>query len=274
MKRILNIAIIIVVTFTTPCFAKSDSTKKVQKASTAKTDIYKHLRTVHDILENESFQKHIWSLGIQFQQPGYIGLPSEIVENFRTWLLKKGWKAEPPFSNSPIEMELYAKYAKNIERLIYYLQNIDGGTALYLSPKDSESNLPICFAQKDNKSVFLLTRVASPTVLNTLRLSEKRRAAKIISSIILPSMKEFQQAFNNSDISYYGMIVIFGSKDFSKEGISSNLYAEIVCMVVSADRCKKYIEAEITADDLLDSADIYLDVGPFRDIKKIKINLD
>ncbi len=119
MNRLLSIVIIVVITVSTPCFAKSDSAKKVQKASTTKTEKVLQLANVHDILVFEKWSTTIWNLGIKYQKYEYIKSNTEVIEDFRTWLLKE---KDSGYSSGLLigrdEVVLFNKYAKNIEELI------------------------------------------------------------------------------------------------------------------------------------------------------------
>ncbi|MDD5525473.1 MAG: hypothetical protein PHV90_09570 [Smithella sp.] len=273
MKKILCIIIVIIICI--PCMAQSDSIKKVQKKNTpqAKNIPELYLAKVHDILEYEYFTENHWTLGIQFQKLDYIRSNTDVIEDFRKWLLDV--KGSGPFSTGMsiglYEISLFKKHAKSIEKLVENINFVNKEPAKYLY---NNNTVPMRFANKDNKVVFLLTKYGSQMVFNTLRVSAKDRAAKIIGSLILPAMKEFKRAFNGSGICYYGMTVFFGSKDFSKESDILNLEPEMVTMVVSSEQYQKYSEGTITDDDLLTSADIYSTDRETSDVKKIKIKFD
>jgi hypothetical protein len=89
-------------------------------------------------------------------------------------------------------------------------------------------------------------------------------------------MENFHSALKDSDISYYGMVVFFGSKDFSNDDDVLNLKPEMVSVIISTEQYKKYSEGTITDDDLINSADVYSTDRCFGycDAKKIKIKLD
>jgi hypothetical protein len=136
--------------------------------------------------------------------------------------------------------------------------------------------IPVRFAQAETGMVFLVTGVGSSTVFNTLRTTPKSRAAKIISTKILPEMETFYDFFKDTDIKYCGMAVVYGSEDFSDESISRvSLKAEVVTLVVSSENCKKFVDGIMTEDQLIDLSDIYLkdrDMG--FNVKKIKVTIE
>jgi len=272
-KKLILIFIIFVSIACTPCYAKADS-EKVKKGRTkaTKAELSLKLGNVPDSLGFETLSKTQWSLGIQFNEPDNIKSTTEVIEDIEAWVSEG---KEISF-RSKGEAKQLRKYANNIKKLIKNINYEDGQSAIYLY---SKNQLPILFAEKDGKIVFFVTKYGSKKIFNTLKVSEKKRASKIISSIILPCMKEFESAFKDTAIRYYGMVVIYGSEDFSKNNdvLSSQgeMKAEMVSMVVSAEQCKKFVNAEITDADLIATADIYSsDRTQTFDIKKIKVVLD
>ncbi len=69
-----------------------------------------------------------------------------------------------------------------------------------------KSAIPVRFALKDNSLTLLITGIASEYTYNTLRTTAKSRAAKAIESMILPSLKNFDEVFFSSDIKYKGVV--------------------------------------------------------------------
>jgi hypothetical protein len=163
------------------------------------------------------------------------------------------------------------KYEKNVRKILGNLELIGDDWGRFVC---SSTLTPVRFAQKGDGIVFLVTKVFSDNVYNTLRTTAKTRASNIISSMILPSMKAFYNSFGSTDIKYYGMVVAYGSKDFSKEGNVLNLRAEVVSLIVSAQTCKKFVEGIITDDELINASEIYLQDRDVKHLKRIKVNLE
>lgn len=184
------------------------------------------------------------------------------LEDFSKWLKKYETKEE----------SLGLKYEKNVRKIFGNFKLIGNDWGKFVC---NSVFSPVRFAQKQDGIVFLVTKVFSDNVYNTLRTSAKTRASNIISSMILPSMKAFYNSFGSTDIKYYGMVVAYGSKDFSKEGFHAlNLRAEIVSLIVSAQTCKKFVEGIITDDELINASEIYLQDRDIRHLKRIKVNLE
>jgi hypothetical protein len=132
--------------------------------------------------------------------------------------------------------------------------------------------IPVRFALKDNSVTLLLTALGSNSVYNTLRLDPKQRAAKEIEKTLLPAMKrcEFLKA---SGIENFGVLVVYGSKDFSESDETPK--AELVALVARVDRCMKLAQAQLSEEEFVDTADVYLvDRDMVGGVRKIKISLE
>ncbi len=223
--------------------------------------------------------REVWTVGIDWEvtiagrTTDEVPLPKsseEILKDFEKWLQKKPEKSIDKEEISKYNLAL--KYKDNIKKVFDKLGLIGNETGKFLNDKN---DIPIYFTEMNNNIVFFVTRVGSDKVFNTLRTSSKNRAAKIIQSMILPVMKSFQDSFKGSNIKYYGIIIGYGSKDFSDESDALNLRPEVLAFIVSSENCRKFSEGIITEDQLIDSADIYLSDRDMRhQIKKIKVTLE
>ena len=212
-----------------------------------------------------------WELGIAYSEnSNRPKLNEEVLEDFEEWLQRKPRKE---VIERITEYNLALKYKENIKEIFSDLSLIGNKTGMFLY--DDTVEIPIRFAQKENKIVFIVTRVGSDNVFNTLRTTSKTRAAEIISSMILPEMRSFYDSFKGTDIKYYGMIIAYGSKNFLEESKVLDLKPEIVALIVSAENCKKFTEGLITEDEMIELSDIYLkDRDMLTGIKKTKITLE
>tara|TARA_R100000687_G_C6422119_1_gene151520 strand:+ start:254 stop:943 length:690 start_codon:yes stop_codon:yes gene_type:complete len=170
------------------------------------------------------------------------------------------------------EFSLIKKYQANLKNFfneIYF--NELSGSFLY----NDNTELPIHFALFDDKSITLIiSSVYIKNIYNTLELSSKQRATKVLSTYILPSLNEFVKHFPNSNIQYFAISCIYGSKDFSNDS-ELNIKPEFLAIVVPAETLKKYVDLEITEEALVNSAEIFLsDRNMVTDLKKIEITID
>lgn len=218
---------------------------------------------VIDILKVESeFMRMGWELA-GFDKDHVPKSSKEALEDFIKSLNEKDKTKEGTWG---------LKYEKDVKRVFDNLKLIGGDWGKFVC---SRTLGPVRFAQKGDGVVFLLTKVCSNNIYNTLRTNAKSRASKIITSMVLPSMKAFYDSLGSTDIKYYGMVVAYGSKDFSKEADDLfNLRAEVVCLVVHAKTCKKFVEGIITDDELINASEIYLQDRDVKHLKRIKVNLE
>ena len=83
-----------------------------------------------------------------------------------------------------------------------------------LSPLlDTES--PVRLASNDGNLTLLLSSMGSENVYNTLRLEAKERAGEEIQKTALPEMRQFD-IINSPAFKYFGVIAVYGTKDFSE----------------------------------------------------------
>ena len=206
-----------------------------------------------------------WSLAVQFHDEKYPPKAADraTADVERVIGLRREERAAK--ENHPDivdEWDLIEKYREDISSLLSV-----SGPLLY-------TGLPVRFALKDNDLTLILNSLVSTNVYNTLRLDAKQRAAKEIQDTVLPAIRRFATAVVNSkDIKYFGVVVAYGSKDFSKES-DDNTEAEIVALIASSERCKKLAAAELTEEEFVDTADVYLiDRDTRNDLRKIKLSI-
>jgi hypothetical protein len=118
----------------------------------------------------------------------------------------------------------------------------------------------------------VITGVASTSVYSTLRLDVNKRATMALRGMVIPSMEVFDAFKNASEVKYYGISVLYGSKDFLD---ASALWpeAENLTFIVGSDQCRKFVAHELTEDELVAGADIYISDRDMIGIKKIKLTL-
>lgn len=232
-----------------------------------------------DVLKFESLgAKTYWSLSIGYASAKYRPKEREdVLKDLSSWLQ---YKPEEDTEHPPTKYELMliaeykltSKYQNELKKLFGHFGLIGSNLGLFLY---GDKEIPVRFANIDGKTCLLIRGVATDNVYNTLRTTAKSRAAKVLTSSILPTLNDFYNSFKDTDIAYYGMIISYGSKDFSDESIALNLEAEVLCLIVSKDNCRKFVNGEITETKLLDSSHIYISdrdmIGFF---KKIEVKIE
>jgi hypothetical protein len=132
--------------------------------------------------------------------------------------------------------------------------------------------LPVRFARRDTTTTLIITGIASESVYNTLQTTSKSRAAVVIQSMIIPTLRYFVEAFHGSGVGRYGMCVTYGSKDFLDQTSYRSLEPETVAFVTPATAAARFVGGQITEDELLDASDVYLSDRDLKmDFKKVKL---
>jgi len=134
-----------------------------------------------------------------------------------------------------------------------------------------DNSPPIRFARRPAGTALLVTRLASSDIFNTLRTTQKTRAAKALQSTVLPEIGELRRALAGTSLKYYGLIAFYGARDFSKDYLSPDY--EGVALIVSAAAAAKFADGLITEDALVSGADVYVSSGG-GSFKKTKLRLE
>jgi hypothetical protein len=229
------------------------------------------LQSAVSILDVESLGRMTWELTFGLQSEKYKPKTNEdVIKDVGKWLQNRPTKDER--IGQIAEYKLMLQYQKNINELFQrmnYVGSDQTGKFLY-----HEGEVPIRFGLRGNGLTILVTGVASDGVYNILRLTSRQRAMKVISSMILPSLKYFDDAFQKTTIKYYGMLVFYGSDDFLNKTVFGPT-PEVVAVVVSASNCGRFVRSELSEDDLLKDADIFMgDRDMATGIKKVKLTLE
>jgi hypothetical protein len=131
---------------------------------------------------------------------------------------------------------------------------------------------PVRFASHDGDLTLLLASLGSVNVYNTLRLEAKERAGKELAETVLPELRQFQ-IVKCPACKYFGVISVYGTKDFSESG--STPKPELVALVASVENCRKLADAEMTEEDFVAASDVYIvDRDEVTDqVRKVKVSL-
>jgi len=217
------------------------------------------------ILNKATLQKFKWSLSIAYRDHEY---PPISHDSFMTAMNE--FKQYEPMS----EYRLAAKYRTELRNALewfsYYCDNI----GVFLD-NIWHRPIPFRFAEKDGRKYVFLTDLASETVYNTLRSTSKSRAATVLTSCLLPKLSQVYDALKSTEFDYFAFTIIYGSKDFLDNSDALNLKAEMLGLVVQKDKCKDFINGEITESEFLQASDVYIcDRNMYVDVKKVKLAID
>jgi hypothetical protein len=232
-----------------------------------------YLMTVKNRLNYEQFSRTSWDL-YRFNPADENYFPKStkyVVQDIDRFLSNPS--KEDKVKGRINEFSLIKEYKSNLKSFFNELDFINdiSGSFLY----NEKTELPIHFAVFNDKSITLIiSSVYIKHTYNTLELSSKQRATKVITSYILPSLKEFAKHFSDTKIEYFVISCTYGSKDFSDDN-TLNTKPEFLAFMVPAEPLKKYVDLEITEEALVNSAEIFLsDRDMVTGLKKIEITLD
>jgi len=264
LKTLPLVCLTLLATVATPTCTEAQ--KKTGKSST-------ELFPLFDVLDAQSYLRERWELAYSRENSHYKPqLATGVVDDFKLLeALHLGEGKDPAAFSTPAEFELGRKYHGELVALLDGLKLIGDKLGQFLySPGIST---PIHFVLKDGGLTLLVSGVACDFTLNTLRATGRERAATVINGSILPSIPKFARAFPISAVKYFGMFVFYGSKDFSSNDLGSQK-CEGVALVASSKNCRQFASGEMTEDDFLSNADIYLsDRDMVTGVKKVKISV-
>jgi formylmethanofuran:tetrahydromethanopterin formyltransferase len=209
--------------------------------------------------------KTTWSLGVNYKKENYVPIKSEVVKIFIDSFIVS------PKSNVCDKFYI-KKYKKEIDTLFTNMKFLGDSYCTFLGVKNIEVPIKISNYNVTSK-LFLIKGIASTDIYNTLRLTSRQRASKIITTRIIPSLKSLNPILNK-EFDFIGFGVVFGSKDFSDKS-ALPLKEDYVFFISTKSKIIDFNNNKITEDELIQSADVYIsDREMSFDVKKVKITLE
>jgi hypothetical protein len=265
MKRIILI-IAIVISNSIVAQKKAVAKPALKPLQKAQVEILPEINDFDRVLKIAVMSdKTLWSLGINYKTEKYLPIKSENVKIFIDSFIVA------PKSNECDKFYI-KKYKKEIDTLFTNMKFIGDNYSMFLGVKSTE--LPIKISNYNvNSKLFLIKGIATTDIYNTLRLTSRQRASKIITSRIIPSLKSLKPILNKQ-FDYIGLGVVFGSKDFSDKSALA-LKEDYVFFIAPKSKIIDFNNNKITEDELIQSADVYIsDREMSYDVKKVKITLE
>lgn len=257
MKIIFSIICALI---TANCYSQIDSTA-----------IKSGLVNTKNAIKKANFHRTTWSLYSIHNEKKYAPTSSALVINDVNKYLTYMDTAKTKNINEIAEIE---KHLPNIDSTFKSLTLFGPNQLaefLYLKP----NSIPVNFSMTgDTALTMIITGIFIDNIYNTLKLTSRQRATKVITSYLIPQLNVFTKCFPNTDIEYFGFCAIYGSKDFSNNS-SSSTKAEFVSFVVPTKIINKFVSGDITEDELVESSEVNIsDRDMIGEIKKIKITLE
>ena len=239
--------------------------------------IASNLKNTKVVFDIANFDRTQWSLWGQYNKLEYMPIKSEnVIVDIDNYLSDQSNLSDSSKQSkgSKDEYQFIKKYRDNIDSVFKNLGMFGSdqlGNFLY-----SKSSLPIHFgATNDTCLSFIISGIYIDNIYNTIKLSSRQRATKVVTTYILPALPAFAKAFaKDNDIKYFGIACLYGSKDFASSS-SLSTKAEFVGFLIPVNLLKLYSTGSLTEDELIAQADIYLsDRDMVVGIKKIKITIE
>lgn len=243
-----------------------------QYTPVTKTETTK-LMNVKNILSNANKDRASWSLYANYKEAAFlVKKADDVILDIDKYLLQT--PTNDSLNGQYSEYELIKKYRNKIDTTFQGLKFFgrdQPGTFFYIN----ETSLPIHFGMMGDTALsFIISGVFIDNIYNTLRLTSRQRATTVVTTYILPSLKAFSKSFTGNEIKYFGITCIYGSKNFADDGYT-NTQPEFVAFIAPVELIKMYVAGDLTEDDLINSAEIYIcDRDMDSEIKKIKITLE
>jgi hypothetical protein len=228
---------------------------------------------IKDVFQVNNFERTTWELYSKYNNKEYAPVRSSDVIKYVDIYLSKNLTRDD--RNGEIkEFNLIKRYRSNLDSFFQRL-GIIGSDQLGEFLFDKDISVPVQFGlYGDTALSLIISGIFIDKIYNTLKLTSKQRASKILTTYILSSLKYFVTTFKENDIKYFGMTCFYGSKDFSDES-SFGTKGEFIGFIAPGSIIKKYVSGDLTEDELVNASDIYIsDRDMITDIKKIKIIIE
>jgi hypothetical protein len=215
-----------------------------------------------EVLSDATLQKTTWHLSIQYEKKGYKPITHEAytyaLDTFKEYLPVEEYKqAKAIVGEMKDALQWFTVYGDEIAKFL---------------PNSSYRPIPFRFADKDGEKCVILSDLASSSIYNTLRSTSNSRAARVLTSCVIPKIRFLYKAFEQTDFNYFGITFYYGSEDFTR---SVNLEAEMFTFIFSRDKCKLFINGKITESEFVEESEVFLtDRDMSFDVKKVKLQIE
>lgn len=193
-----------------------------------------------------------------------------------------GWKARPEATGKAIADQMNAGLSKpssatNTRRSLLQLygpsiatwyRNIDRSTdPTVIFSRELE---PVNFLNRDGDLVLYIAPMRSDADINTLRTTERTRAARIVTAMLLPALRQFPAELYSSSVGYAAICAGFTKRDFSNERDEGD--GEMACLVSPVSAVRKLAKNAETEEEFVSQSDVYSASG--NAFAKITIKLE
>ncbi len=274
-KQIIKLFLIVSIFLTSGIWAFSQRVVKKTIPQRVVKNIIPNLLNINDVIEHRAFDKILWQLASYTDvEEKDIPVNSKNVFAYVDRYLSYATTADISSSekNECILIKKYITLLDSTFQDFELLPSGDKGKFVFIKDKAS----PIHFGLfNDTALSLIINSLFVDNVYNTLRLTARQRATKVIEEYVLPQLIVFIYRFKSSEIKYFGLTCVYGSKTFGDTDPVATK-GEYVAFMASRKAISNYVTHKITEDELLNAADIYIcdrtmGIG---EIKKVKLQIE
>lgn len=163
---------------------------------------------------------------------------------------------------------LEKRYKENIKSIIEDAQLLPYNLGDFFRP----APVNLFFSDSSGKEIFFFIDGATDGRLyDASQSSTTKRAAKVVSTYILPAIISIGKLIEMPGVDYMGYSFTYASYNKKYEG--SNLRAEYLCMFVPIVKVKEYLASEITEADLYRASRFFIkDRDMLEGVREIRLD--
>lgn len=140
-----------------------------------------------------------------------------------------------------------------------------------LSPASS-GFLPAIVGQRGTETCVVLSTFMSTKVYNTIQLTARARASTVFHDNAMPILRAMGRADGVEGVTCIGVSISYGSKNFLDRSVMATKGETLVVLAPLAV-ARQFAGGDLTEDDLLAKADVYLADRDATDLTKVKLAL-
>jgi hypothetical protein len=200
---------------------------------------------IHDKLASLALHTTKWSLCVRFQDKERPLLsPSHVAEQVLS---------TKPENDAPDDAQFIAEHRTALAAFFNSLSLVSNEKVSFLF--DTEP--PLHVSTRDGRLCLIIDNFASTTIYNTLRLTNKQRAAKVLDTFVLPILHKLDKSLYESDIPCYCIVYFYGSKDFTYESATA-ITPEVLMLIVNRDDCHEFARGTLSQEKLLSRSELFI----------------
>ena len=172
-----------------------------------------------------------------------------------------------------VESDLIRRNAQAVGELIYavsYTRREDT-PAYYIPTSGFISGQMVRIGAKNNEPVLMIGQLATGTVYNTLRSTEKKRAGTILKEGVFDCLRPIYACGQRIGVKHIAVVYGYPSKDFSEKYATTDV--EAVGFVTSLDDCEKFLHQDLSQEEFLRRSEIFL-FDRQANMKRIELTLE